>query len=95
MKTNRKLRKAAGVLLIVMFASGALAATIILVDTDFMRSTESTVLPYKISDFDPKLFRFLDLDLFRLKGPEEPIPTPALLILVGLIALIALTGRRR
>ena len=95
MKTNRKLRKAAGVLLIVMFASGALAATIILVDTAFMRSTESMVFPNKIKDYDPNLFRFLDLDLFRLKGPEEPIPTPALLILVGLIALIALTGRRK
>ena len=47
------------------------------------------------SDSDPRLFRFLDIDLFRLKWPEEPIPAPALLILVGLIALIALKGRRK
>jgi hypothetical protein len=39
--------------------------------------------------------RLSDLGLFRLKMSDEPVPTIALLILVGLIALIALKGRRR
>jgi hypothetical protein len=39
--------------------------------------------------------RLSDLGLSRLKVPDEPVPTIALLILVGLIALIALKGRRR
>lgn len=156
MKTNRRLRKATGVILIVMLVSGALAATTIFDKINLMRGSETMVFPYNLfeggyvkstlagleflalfdglflpclkgkevagvphsestlftyivdpdiytdgalkpagSDSDPRLFRFLDLDLFRLKSPEEPIPTPALLILVGLIALIALKGRRK
>jgi hypothetical protein len=39
--------------------------------------------------------RLSDLGLSRLKVSDEPVPTIALLILVGLIALIALKGRRR
>ncbi len=37
----------------------------------------------------------LDLNLSRLMVSDEPIPAAALLILVGLIALIALKGRRK
>jgi len=156
MKINRRLRKATGVILIVMFASGALAVTTILDKIDLMRGRETMVFPSNLieggyvkatltslefpalfdvlvlpymwgkeiaraphsgsrlfgftvdpdlstagalkpagSDSDPRLFHFLDLDLFRLKGPKKPIPTPALLILVDLIALIALKGRRK
>ena len=47
------------------------------------------------NDSKPRLFGILDPDLFRFQEPGEPIPTPAVLILVGLIALIALKGRRR
>jgi len=39
--------------------------------------------------------RLSDLGLSRLKVSDEPVPTIAILILVGLIALIALKGRRR
>jgi hypothetical protein len=39
--------------------------------------------------------RLSNLGLSRLKVSDEPVPTIALLILVGLIALIALKGRRR
>ncbi len=39
--------------------------------------------------------RLLDLSQLRLKVSDEPIPTVALLILVGLVAIIALKGRRR
>ena len=39
--------------------------------------------------------RLLDLSQFRLKVSDEPIPTVALLILVGLVAIIALKGRKR
>jgi hypothetical protein len=39
--------------------------------------------------------RLSDLGLSKLKVSDEPVPTIALLILVGLIALIALKGRRR
>ena len=39
--------------------------------------------------------RLSDLSLSRLEVSDEPVPTIALLILVGLIALIALKGRRR
>ena len=41
------------------------------------------------------LFRVLDLSLSRLKASDEPVPAGAVLILVGLIALIALKGRRK
>ncbi len=47
------------------------------------------------NDSEPRLFGILDPALFRFKEPGEPIPTPAVLILVGLIALIALKRRRR
>jgi hypothetical protein len=39
--------------------------------------------------------RLSDRGLSRLKVSDEPVPTIALLILVGLIAIIALKGRRR
>ena len=44
---------------------------------------------------DLSLFRVLDLSLSRLKVSDEPVPAGAVLILVGLIALIALKGRRK
>ena len=44
---------------------------------------------------DLSLFRVLDLSLSRLKASDEPVPAGAVLILVGLIALIALKGRRK
>jgi hypothetical protein len=138
MNIKRKLRTLAGVLLILMFASGAQAATVVLNETDFMRSTKTDfdfLVPFDVPvlailkgiemvgapflDFgmfnfraDPGISaadvnkvpgggsvlsmpRLSDLGLSRLKLSDEPVPTIALLILVGLIALIALKGRRR
>jgi hypothetical protein len=46
-------------------------------------------------DSDHSFFRLFDLSLFPLMVSDEPIPTGAVLILVGLIALIALKGRRK
>ncbi len=48
MKLKIKLRTTAGVLLILMLASGAQAATVVLDEIDFMRGTESRVLPFEI-----------------------------------------------
>ena len=39
--------------------------------------------------------RLFDLSKFNLKVSDEPVPTVALLILVGLVAIIVLKGRRR
>jgi hypothetical protein len=47
------------------------------------------------SDPDLSLFRLLELSLSRLKMSDEPMPAAAVLILIGLIALIALKGRRK
>lgn len=133
-----KLRTLAGVLLILMFASGAQAGTVVFDKTDFMRGTETdfeSLILFDVSErvifkgleivrapllgsgmfnfqADPGIFtadankvagggsvlnmpRLSDLGLSRLKVSDEPVPTIALLILVGLIALIALKGRRR
>ena len=109
MKIKRKLRTTAGVLLILMLASGAQAATVVLDETDFMRGTETRMFKFQADpvifsanvlgvaggDPDLSLFRLLDLSLSRLKESDEPIPTAAILILVGLIGLIALKGRRK
>lgn len=138
MKRKRKLRTLAGVLLILMFASGAQAATMIFDKTDFMRGRETDFEFLILFDIpvmailkgleivgapllgsgmfkfqaDPGIStadvnklagggsvlsmpRLSDLGLSRLKVSDEPVPTIALLILVGLIALIALKGRRR
>ena len=116
MKTDRKLIKTMGVLLMVMFASDTQATTIVFKYTDLKgmevvgtSHSGSRMSTYLIdpdiltpgapkpaaNDSDSRLFQFLDLDLFRLRGPEEPIPVPAILVLVGLIALIALRGRRK
>ena len=138
MKIKRKLRTLAGVLLILMFASGAQAATVVFDKTDFMRGREtdfeflilfdvpvmailkgleivgapllgsgmfnfqaepgiSTADVNKVAGGGSVLSmpRLSDLGLSRLKVSDEPVPTIALLILVGLIALIALKGRRR
>jgi len=135
---KRKLRTIAGVLLILMFASGTQAVAVVLDKTDFMRSTETDfgfLAPFgepvlailrgleivgaprfgsgmfnfpaepgilaadvnKVADGGSVLSmpRLSDLGLSRLKVSDEPVPTIALLILVGLIALIALKGRRR
>ena len=139
MNIKRKLRTLAGVLLILMFASGAQAATMVFDKTDFMRGRKSDfefLILFEVPDMamailkgleivrapllgswsfkfqaDPGIStadvnkvgvgsalsmpRLLDLGLSRLKVSDEPVPTIALLILVGLIALIALKGRRR
>jgi hypothetical protein len=156
MKGKRKLSTTVGVLLILILASGAQAATVVLDETDFMRGTEKRISPFEIvegghfketlTDFefpasfavpslailkgkkivedlllgsgifkfqaapgifaanvlgvaggvsDLSLFRILDLSLSRLKTSDEPVPAGAVLILVGLIALIALKGRRK
>ena len=138
MKIKRKLRTIAGVLLILMFASGPQAATVVFDETDFIRGRETLfgfLAPFGESvmtilkgleivgapplslwmlkfQADPGIStadvnkvvgggsvlsmpRLSDLGLSRLKVSDEPVPTIALLILVGLIALIALKGRRR
>jgi hypothetical protein len=150
MKRKRKLSTTAGVLMILMLASGAQAATVVLDETDFMRGTERRMFPFEIIESghfkatftdleflalvilkgkeiigdpflgsgmfkfqadpgifsanvlgvaggvsDLSLFRILDLSLSRLKTSDEPVPAGAVLILVGLIALIALKGRRK
>ena len=148
MKIKRKFRTAAGVLLILMLASGAQAATMVLDETDFIRGTERRLFLFDIlegglfkvtltdSEFsepldvlvlailtgkeivaDPLLgsgmFKFqagpsifatnifeimwaeVGFSLSRKKMPDEPIPIAALLLLIGLIALIALKGRRK
>jgi hypothetical protein len=156
MKIKRKLKTIARVLLILVCASGAQAATVVLDKTDLMRDTEIIRFSFEIlggglfkaplTDFDilapidvldlanwkgteivgdlllgsemvkfqagPAifvanffgiaedgsnlgLFRLLNLSLSRVNPSDEPIPTAALLILVGLIGLIALKGRRK
>ena len=135
---KRELRTIAGVLLILMFASGAQAAAVVFDKTDFMRGRETEfeflilfdvpvmailkgleivgapLLGSGMFKFPAELGilaadvnkvagggsvlsmpRLSDLGLSRLKVSDEPVPTIALLILVGLIALIALKGRRR
>jgi len=156
MKRKRKLSTTAGVLLILMLASGAQASTAVLDKIDFMRGTDTRMFPFEIiggghfkatlKDFeftapfdvlapailkameiigdpvlgtgmfkfqaDPgifaanvlgvagdnsgfSLYRVLELSLSRLRESDGPMPTAALLILVGLIGLIALKGRRK
>ena len=55
----------------------------------------ANVLRVSGGDSDLSLFRLFDLSQSRLNVSDEPIPTAALLILVGLIALIAMKGRRK
>ena len=148
MKIKRRFRTAVGVLLILMLASGAQAATMVLDETAFIRGTERRIFLFDIvegglfkatltdSEFsepfdvlvpailkgkeiveDPLLgsgmFKFqagpgifatnflkiiwdnVGFSLSRIKVPDEPIPTAALLLLIGLIALIALKRRRK
>jgi hypothetical protein len=109
MKIRRKLRTTAGVLLVLMLASGAQAATVVLDEIDFMHGMETKMFKFQAAagifaadvfgvagdGSDLSLPRLLDLSLSRLKEFDEPIPTAALLILVGLIGLIALKGRRK
>jgi hypothetical protein len=126
MKIKRKLRTTAGVLLILMLASGVQAATVVIGSTGFMRGTETRTFPFEIiegghfkatltdlkfpadsgtfsanvlgvagGESDLSLLRLLDLSIARLKGSDEPMPAAAVLILVGLIGLIALKGRRK
>jgi len=156
MKRKRKLSTTAGVLLILMLASGAQAAMVVLDKIDYMRGMESRMFSFEIKEgghfkatltdvefpalfdvlalailkgkeivenpllglgmfrfqaapgifsanvlgvaggvSDLSLFRILDLSPSRLKTSDEPVPAGAVLILVGLIALIALKGRRK
>jgi hypothetical protein len=79
MKIKRKLGTAAGVLLILMLASGAQAATVVLDETDFIRGTETRMFPFEIveaglfkatlTDFE-FLLPFDVLALAILKGKE-------------------------
>ena len=48
MKRKRKLSTTAGVLLILMLASGAQASTVVLGKIDFMRGTETRMFPFQI-----------------------------------------------
>ena len=48
MKIKRKLRTTAGVLLILMLASGAQAATVVFDETDFMRGKETRMFLLKL-----------------------------------------------
>jgi hypothetical protein len=138
MKIKRKLSILTGVLLILMFTSGAQAGTMIFDKTDFMPGRKTDVEFLVLFDgpvmaffrslaivgaplFGSEMFKFQadpgispvdvnkaagggsalsmprlsDLGLSRLKVSDGPVPTIALLILVGLIALIAMKGRRR
>ena len=116
MKIKRTLRAISGGLLILMFASGAQAATAVFDKTDLRHGAEMKMSPLGSEMFisqpvpsnfpanvlgvaesvsDLSLFRVLDLSLSRLKASDEPVPAGAVLILVGLIALIALKGRRK
>ena len=138
MKIKRKLRTLTGVLLILMFTSGAQGATMVFDKTDFTHGRKTDVEFLVLFDVPVMAFfrtleivgaprlgsgmfkfqadpgispvdvnkaagggsalsipRLSDLGLSRLKVSDEPVPTIALLILVGLIALIALKGRRR
>ena len=156
MKINRALRTRAGVLLILILASGAQATTAIPDKSHLMRRAEPGMYPVGLVEcgyFGPRtadvefaapsdapdpsismgkqifggffsgsgmfkaradrsifpagvteaggggsvfsISRLLDLSQFKLKVSDEPIPTVALLILVGLVAIIALKGRRK
>ncbi len=75
MKFKQRLRKAAGVLLILMLASGAQAATVVHVETDFMRGTETRIFPFEIAE--GRLFKATRTDF------EFPAPIDALSILKG------------
>ncbi len=135
---KQKLRTLAGVFLILMFASGAQTAAVVLDKTALRRSTETgfgflapfdepvlailrglEILGAPLSGSgifkftaEPGILaadvnivvggssvlsmpRLSDLSLSRLEVSDEPVPTIALLILIGLIALIALKGRRK
>ena len=156
MKIQRKLSTAAGVLLILLLASGAQAGTVVFNRTDLQRGTDTGIFPFEVrigghfteklphvefltsfavqdvailrgqeivglpllgsgvfkfqarprifptnllgvagGDWDLGLFRFWDPKRSRGKVSDEPLPAAAVLILVGLVALIALKGRRK
>jgi hypothetical protein len=138
MGIKRTLKTLAGVLLILVFASGAQAATVVIHKTGFRHGTETgfeILAPFGVpvpdilkgikvvasSPLGSGMFKFQtdpvistadvnkvtgggavlsmprlsDLGLSKLKLSDEPVPTIALLILVGVIALIALKGRRK
>ncbi len=90
MITNRTLNKAAWTLVILMFAFGAQAATVVLDETDFMRGTETRLFPFEIKEaghFKATLtdFEFLApfevLALAILNGTEivgEPLVGPGM-----------------
>ena len=156
MKRKRMLRTTAAVLLLLMLATGAQAATAVFDKTALMRGRETGMFlfgfikgvpcrkalpvfkflaPFEVPDLAilrgkeivvnpvltsgmfkfqavPGIFpanaldivggdsdlgpsRLLDFNLSRTKVSDEPMPAAAVLILVGLIALIALRGRRK
>ena len=55
----------------------------------------ANVLGLAGGESDLILLRLLNLSIARLKASDEPMPAAAVLILVGLIGLIALKGRRK
>ncbi len=98
MRITRNLGSIAGVLLILMLALGVQAATADVLDTNFQTDpgiSSANFLRLGSGGSVLNLSQFLDLSLSRFKFSDEPIPATALLVLVGLIALIALKGRRK
>ena len=98
MKIQGKLSTAAGVLLILLLASGAQAGTVAFDRSDLQRGPDifpTNLLGVAGVDWDLGLFRLFNIDRSRVKLSDEPLPAAAVLILVGLVALIALKGRRK
>ena len=77
MKIKRKLRIAAGVLLILMLASGAQAATVVLDEDVFIQGTETKMFPFEI--IEGGLFKATLTD-FEFVAPFDLL---ALVILKG------------
>jgi len=77
MKLKRKLSTTAGILLILMLASGAQAATVVLDESGFMRGTEKRMFPFEIIEGGHFKATLTDLDFLA------PFEVLALAILKG------------
>ena len=77
MKITRKHITTAGVLMILMFASGAQTATMVLDNTDFMRSRETRIFPFEIIEGGHFKATLTDFEFLA------PFDVPALAILKG------------